>query len=131
MTFPPLFPLALCSIGSFHTSGTFRAVFPPVRFRQEIPAALAAAFQLCPVQEGGFQLPVKGKYGSYEPAAEERIADALHTYARLAVFQRDTVAVVIVAALMQKTARRAMLLVIHVWAFTVHYPAPFRAPARV
>ena len=114
-----------------HLYGTFRAVFPPVRFRQEIPAALATAFQFCPVQEGGFQLPVKGKHGGCEPAAEERIADALHTYARFAIVQRDTVAVVIVAALMHKPARRPVLLVVHVWASTVHYPAPFRAPARV
>jgi hypothetical protein len=34
----------------------------------------------CPVQKGGFQLPVKGKHGGDKPAAEKRIADTLHTY---------------------------------------------------
>ena len=44
--------------------------------------------------------------------------------------QRNTVAVIIVAALMHKPTRRPVLAVVHVGAFTVHYPAPFRAPAR-
>ena len=50
-------------------------------------AALGTAFSVCPVQKGGFQLPVQRQHGGNEPAAEKRIADTLHTYARLAVIQ--------------------------------------------
>ena len=87
MTYKPLFPFALCGFGSFHASGTIGAVFPPVGFGEKIPAALGTVFPVCPVQKGGFQFPVKGKHGGSEPAAEKRIADTLHTYARLAVVQ--------------------------------------------
>ena len=49
--------------------------------------------------------------------------------ARLAVIQCNTIPVVIVAALMYKPTRRPVLAVVHAGAFTVHYPAPFCAPA--
>ena len=68
--------------------------------------------------------------GGNEPAAEKRIADTLNTNARLAVIQQDTVAVIVVAALMHKPARRPVLAVVHVGVFTVHYPAPFPVPAH-
>ena len=130
MTFTPLFPLALCSLDSFHASGAIRAVFPPVGFGEKIPAALGTAFPVCPVEQGGFQFPVQRQHGGNEPAAHKGIADTLYTYARLAVIQQDTVAVVIVAALMHKTAGGSVLWVVHVWAFTVHFPAPFPVPAH-
>ena len=130
MTFPPLFPLALCGSGSFHASGAIRAVFPPVGFWEKLTAALGTAFQFCPVQKGGFQFPVKGKHGGSEPAAEKRIADTLHTYTRLAVIQHKAVAVIIVTALMHKAAGGSVLWVVHVRMFTVHFPAPFPVPAH-
>ena len=130
MTFPPLFPLALCGSGSFHASGTIGAVFPPVGFWEKLTAALGTAFQFCPVQKGGFQFPVKGKYGRGKPAAEKRIADTLHTYTRLAIIQHKAVAVIIVTALMHKAAGGSVLWVVHVGAFTVHFPAPFPVPAH-
>jgi hypothetical protein len=61
------------------------------------------------VQKGGFQFPVQWQYGGYEPAAQERIADTLDAYARLAVIQQDTVAVIVITALMHKPARRPVL----------------------
>jgi len=75
------FPLSVGFFPAAYLCGAVRAVFPPVRFGQKLDAALGTAFQFCPVQEGGFQLPVKGKHGGSEPAAEKRIADTLHTYA--------------------------------------------------
>ena len=78
------------SLGFFpaaHFCGAIRAVFPPVGLGEKIPAALGTAFPVCPVQKGGFQLPVQRQHGGNEPAAEKRIADTLHTYARLAVIQ--------------------------------------------
>ena len=125
------FPLSLGFIPAAYSYGAIGAVFPPVRFGEKLTAALGTAFQFCPVQKGGFQFPVKGKHGGNEPAAEKRITDTLHTYTRLAIVQCDTVAVIVVAALMHKPTRRPVLAVVHVGAFTVHYPAPFRAPARV
>ena len=68
--------------------------------------------------------------GDSEPAAEKRIADTLHTYARLAVIQHNAVAVIVVAALMHKAAGGSVLLIVHVGAFTVHFPAPFPVPAH-
>ena len=50
---------------------------------------------------------VQWQYGYPKPAADKRIADTLDAYARLAVIQQDTVAVIVVAALMHK--RRAVL----------------------
>ena len=124
------FPLSLGFFPAAYSYGAIGAVFPPVRFGEKLTAALGTAFQFCPVQKGGFQLPVKGKHGRDKPAAEKRIADTLDAYTRLSIVQRDTVAVVIVAALMHKPTRRPVLAVVHVRAFTVHYPAPFRAPAH-
>ena len=48
----------------------------------------------------------------------------------LAVIQQDTVAVIVVAALMHKAAGGSVLWVVHVGAFTVHFPAPFPVPAH-
>ena len=123
------FPLSLGFFPAAYSYGAIGAVFPPVGLREKLTAALGTAFQFCPVQKGGFQLPVKGKNSRDKPAAEKRIADTLNTYARLAVVQCDTVAVIVVAALMHKPTRRPVLAVVHVRAFAVHYPAPFRAPA--
>ena len=61
------------------------------------------------MQKGGFQFPVQRQHGGSEPAAHKGIADTLYTYARLAVIQQDTVAVIVVAALMHKPARRPVL----------------------
>ena len=52
---------------------------------------------------------IQRQYGGNEPAAEKRIADTLHTYARLTVVQHNAVAVIIVAALMHKPTRRPVL----------------------
>ena len=121
------------SLGFFpaaHFCGAIRAVFPPVGLGEKIPAALGTAFPVCPVQKGGFQFPVQRQHSGNEPAAQEGIADTLHTHARLAVIQQDTVAVIVVAALMHKAAGGSVLWVVHVWAFTVHFPAPFPVPAH-
>jgi len=81
------FPLTLGFFPAAHPCGTIRAVFPTVGLGAKIPATLGTAFPVCPVQQGGFQFPVKGQHGGKEPAAEKRIADTLYTYARLAVIQ--------------------------------------------
>ena len=124
------FPLSLGFFPAAYSYGAIGAVFPTVGLREKLTAALGTAFQFCPVQKGGFQLPVKGKNSRDKPAAEKRIADTLNTYARLAVVQCDTVAVIVVAALMHKAAGGSVLWVVHVWAFTVHFPAPFPVPAH-
>lgn len=49
---------------------------------------------------------------------------------KIAVIQQDTVAVIVVAALMHKAAGGSVLWVVHVGAFTVHFPAPFPVPAH-
>ena len=83
------FPLTLGFFSAAHFCGAIRAIFSPVGFREKIPAALGTAFPVCPVQKGGFQLPVQRQHGGSKPAAEKRIADTLHTHARLAVIQQD------------------------------------------
>jgi len=103
------FPLTLGFFPAAHFYGAVRAVFPPVRFWEKSPAALGTAFQLCPVQKGGFQFPVQRQNGGYKPAAEKRMADTLHTYARLAAIQHNTVAVIVITALMHKPTRRPVL----------------------
>ena len=123
------FPLSLGFFPAAYSYGAIRAVFPPVRFGEKLTAALGTAFQFCPVQKGGFQFPVKGKYGRDKPAAEKRIADTLHTYAAAPV-QHNAVAVIVITALMHKAAGGSVLWVVHVWAFTVHFPAPFPVPAH-
>ena len=125
------FPLSLGFFPAAYPYGAIGAVFPPVRFGEKLTATLGTAFQFCPVQKSGFQLPVKGKHGGNEPAAEKRITDTLDAYTRLSIVQRNTVAVIVVATLMHKPTRRPVLAVVHVGAFTVHSPAPFRAPACV
>ena len=103
------FPLTLRFFPSAHFYGAIRAVFPTVGLGEKIPAALGTAFQFCPVEQGGFQLPVQRQHGGNKPAAEKRMADTLHTYARLTVIQQDTVAAIVVAALMHKPTRRPVL----------------------
>ena len=101
--------MSVCFFPAAHFGGAVRAVFPPVCFGEKIPAALGTAFPVCPVQKGGFQFPVQRQHGGNEPAAQEGIADTLHTHARLAVIQHNTIPVVIVAALMHKPTRRPVL----------------------
>ena len=100
MTFIPLFPLALSGVLFLHASGAVRAVFPPVGFREKVRPADSAAFPASPAHKGGFQFPVKGQDSDSKPAAEKRIADTLHTYARLPVVQQQTVPTLIITALM-------------------------------
>ena len=103
------FPLTLGFFPAAHSCGAIRAVFPPVGLGEKIPAALGTAFPVCPVQKGGFQFPVQRQHGGNEPAAHKGIADTLYTYARLAVIQQDTVAVIVIATLMHKPTRRPVL----------------------
>ena len=77
------FPLSLGFFPAAHSCGAIRAVFPPVGFGEKIPAALGTAFPVCPVQKGGFQFPVQRQHGGNEPAAQEGIADTLHTHANV------------------------------------------------
>ena len=124
------FPLSVGFFPAAHSCSAIRAVFPPVGLGEKIPATLGTAFPVCPVQKGGFQFPVQRQYGYTKPAAYKRIADTLDAYARLAVIQQDTVAVIVIAALMHKAAGGSVLWVVHVWAFTVHFLAPFPVPAH-
>ena len=100
MTFLPLFPLSLGGFAFLHAPGAAGAVFPPVGFGGKERPANSTAFPASPAQEGGFQCFIKGQDSGSKPAAEQRIADTLHTDARLAVLQQQAVPAVIVAALM-------------------------------
>ena len=102
------FPLPVGFFAAAYLCGAIRTVFPPVGLREKLTAALGTAFQFCPVQKGGFQFPVKGKYGRDKPAAEKRIADTLHTYAAAPV-QHNAVAVIVITALMHKAAGGSVL----------------------
>ena len=97
MTFLPLFPLPFSGVYPLHASGAVGAVFSPVGFGDKERPADSAAFPAPPAQECGFQCFIKGQDSGSKPAAEQRIADTLHAYARLAVLQQQTVPSVIVA----------------------------------
>ena len=130
VTFPPLFPLPRSGFHFLHASGAVRAVFPPVGFLEEERPADSAAFPASPAHEGGFQCFIKGQDGGSKPAAEQRIADTLHTHAGLSLLQQQAVPAVIVAALMHKAAGCPVLAVIHAGNFSVHGSAPFCAVVR-
>ena len=63
-------------------------------------------------------------------ALHRSIQDTLDAYTRLSIIQHNAVAVIVVAALMHKAAGGSVLWVVHVGAFTVHFPAPFPVPAH-
>ena len=78
--------------------GTGWAIFGAVGSGEDrLAADKAALFRSVP-HDLRVQLTVSGQDCVSEPFAQQRIGNALHTYARLPVIQQDAVAVVIVAA---------------------------------
>ena len=77
-------------------------------------------------EKGGGKVFVKGQYGNPEPLAQQGVGNALYAHAALAVVQQNTVAAVIIAALMHKAAHFAVLGVVHSRQRSiVHGSAPF------
>ena len=100
MTFLPLFPLALCGIDSLHASGTFRAVFGPVGTGGKQRPTYGALFRIQPVEQRRFQFLILRQYRRPKPPTQQGIGNGLDTDTFLPIVQRNTVAAVIVAALM-------------------------------
>ena len=113
MTLCPLFPLALGGLDTLHPSGTFRAVFGPVGAGSEQRPADGAPLGVRPVEQGCFQFFVQRQHHRPKPAAQQEVGNGLNTDTFLAVIQRDTVATVIVAALMYQPPYLAILAIVH------------------
>ena len=81
------FALSLGFLAAAYFGGAVGAVFSPVGFGDESRPADRAPFPAPPVQEGCGQLPIEGQDSHTEPAAHERIGNALDANARLPVVQ--------------------------------------------
>ncbi len=94
--------------------GADRAILGAVGGRIDRLAADGAALSRPFPHHVGQQLIVGGKHRVSEPAAQQRVGNALHADARLSIIQRKTVAVIVVAAeLPNELLGAAELLVIH------------------
>ncbi len=113
MTFRPLFPLALRGLYPFHPSGTFRAVFGPVGAGSEQRTADGAPLGVQPVEQGGFQFLIQRQHRCPEPPAQQGVGNGLDADTFVPIVQRDTMAAVIVTALMYQPPRPAVLTVVH------------------
>ena len=113
MTFRPLFALALGGLDTLHASGTFRAVFGPVGAGDEQRPADGAPFGVQAVEQGRFQFSVQRQHSRPEPPAQQGVGNGLDTDTFLPIIQRDTVAAVIVAALMYQPPYLAILAIVH------------------
>jgi len=92
---------------------TFRAVFSPVGAGGEQRPADSTPFSVQAVEQGCFQFPVQRQHRRPEPPAQQGVGNGLDTDTFLPIVQRDTVATVIVAALMYQPPRSAVLAVVH------------------
>ena len=115
MTFLPLFPLALCGVDPLHASGTFRAVFGPVRTGSKQRPAYGAFLRIQPVEQRRFQFLILRQYRRPKPPAQQGIGNGLDTDTFLPIVQGDTVSVDVVTALMHQPPHSAVLAVIHDW----------------
>ena len=113
MTFLPLFPLALCGVDPLHACGTFRAVFGPVGTGGKQRPTYGAFLRIQPVEQRRFQFLILRQYRRPKPPAQQGVGNRLDTDTFLPIIQRDTVAAVIVAALMYQPPHSAVLAVIH------------------
>ena len=113
MTLSPLFALTLGGLDTLHASGTFRAVFGPVGAWGEQRPADGAPFGVQAVEQGRFQFLVQRQHRRPEPPAQQGVGNGLDADTFLPIIQRDTVAAVIVAALMYQPPRSAVLVVVH------------------
>ena len=77
MTLSPLFALALGGLDALHASGTFRAVFGPVRAGGEQRPADGAPLGVQAVEQGRFQFPVQRQHRRPEPSAQQGVGNGL------------------------------------------------------
>ena len=113
MTFRPLFSLALGGLDALHASGTFRAVFGSVGARAEQCPTYGTTLGVQPIKQGCFQFPVQRQYRHPEPAAQQGVGNGLDADAFLPIVQCNTVAAVIIAALMYQPPHLAILAIVH------------------
>ena len=113
MTLSPLFALALGGLDTLHAPGTFRAVCGPVGAGGEQRPADGAPLGVQAVEQGRFQFSVQRQYRRPKPAAQQGVGNGLNADAFLPIVQRDTVAAVIVAALMYQPPHLAILAIVH------------------
>jgi hypothetical protein len=107
------FPLTFSLLPAAHYFGAGRAVFCTVTRGNEQRAADGTAFAVFPVVNGGFQFLIQRQDGGMKPFAQQRVGNALDTDAFFAVIQSNTVAVVVIAALMNQPPHPSILAVIH------------------
>lgn len=89
------------------------AVFRPVGAGKERLAADSTVFHILPEQQRRFQRLVQREDSSAEPFAQQGVGNTLHTDTFLPIVQRNTVAIVIVAAFMYQLSCPAVLPVAH------------------
>ena len=113
MTLGPLFALALGGLDALHVSGTFRAVLGPVGARAEQCPADGTTLGVQPIKQGCFQFFVQRQYRRPKPAAQQGVGNGLNADTFLAIIQCNTVAAVIVAALMCQPPCLTKLAIVH------------------
>ena len=113
MTFLPLFPHALSFLVALYASGTFRAVFGPVRTGGKQRPAYGAFLRIQPVEQRRFQFLILRQYRRPKPPAQQGVGNRLDTDTFLPIVQGDTVSVDVVTALMHHPPHSAVLVVIH------------------
>lgn len=107
------FPLAFRFLTAAHYWGAGVTVFRAITGGNEQRAADGTVFTVSVVANGGFQFLVQWQDGGAKPFAQQGIGNALDTDAFFAVIQSNTVAVVVIAALMNKPPHPPILAVIH------------------
>lgn len=107
------FPLAFRFLTAAHHLGAGGTVFRTITGGNEQRAADGTVFTVSTVVNGGFQFLVQRQDDGMEPFAQQRVGNALDTDAFFAVIQSNTVAVVVIAALMNQPPCPAILAVVH------------------
>jgi len=99
------------------------AIFRPVGAGKVRLTADSTAFHILPEQQCRFQRFVQREDSSAEPFAQQGVGNTLHADTFLPIVQRNTVAIVIVAAFMYQLSCPAVLLVAHdrYFALYIHY----------
>lgn len=107
------FPLAFRFLTVAHHLGAGGTVFRAITGGNEQRAADGTVFTVSTMVNGGFQFFVQRQDGDMEPFAQQRVGNALDADAFFAVIQSNTVAVVVIAALMNQPPCPAILAVVH------------------
>ena len=107
------FPLSFCLLAAAYLNSTFRAVFGPVGAGGKQRPAYGALLRVQPVKQGRFQFPVQRQHRRLKPSAQQGTGNGLDADTFLPIVQCDTVAAVIVTALMYQPPRPAVLAVVH------------------